>query len=196
MFNPDYPTTSYGWNAFTYQPYDQQQVGSIYYNGAGASNPFANPITPSDSRRQIGQQFAQSWGQQPTQQPQPAPAYGYAQSQPTTIAQAPMYNGPSMLSPNAFANPASFGGSPDPSFDCIYNNNITAWDKSNSSPAWNNAYTQERPVMPPPIDWTQKSNTGYNSGYNLAAINPACAATFAKPNDDWMATAKQNFANL
>lgn len=201
MFNPDYPSTSYGWNAFTYQPYDQQQVGSVYYNGQGAPNPFANPVAPSDSRRQIGQQFAQAWGQQPSAQSTPAPAYGY-NTQPTTasaqVAQAPAYSGPSMLSPNAFANPGIFGGSPDPSFDCVYNNsNGAAWDKSNSTPAWNNSYTATRPVMPPSIDWTasQKPAAPANPGYGYSAMNP-CTATFAQPNDDWMATAKNNFANL
>lgn len=211
MFNPDYPTTSYGWNAFTYQPYDQQQVGSVYYNGQGSPNPFANPVTPSDSRRQIGQNFATNWNGQPPQQQPQQPAYGYASpyapQQPvnpaTTVAQAPnSYNGPSMLSPNAFASPTNFGGSPDASFDCIYNNQYTAWDKSSSAPAWNNYYTQERQVPPPPIDWTAsqrpaQQNT-FANGYSISNINPAASTqvTFANPNEDWMATTKQNFSNL
>lgn len=204
--NPDIPTTSFGWNAFTYQPYDQMNnSNAYYYNGGGVPNPFANTAAPSDSRRQIGQQFAQNWNGQA--QPQ---GYGYqspyqpAQPQPQqTLGAAPVYPGStfglgnSMLSPNAFngiAQNSPFGGSPAPAFDCIYNTNQpSAWDKSsNQTPAWNNPYTQERKPVPPSIDWTA-TNKPQPVGYGYGYSNSCNRAQFAQP-DDWMAQAKQNFA--
>lgn len=208
MYNPDYPTTSYGWNAFTYQPYDQPQAQTGFYYTGQPSNPFgtSSNTIPAGSRRAIGQQFAQNWNGQ---------GYGYQQvpqqhpliQQPTPIAAPSNYPGAtygSMLSPNAFQHPTG-SQSPAPAFDCIYNNNASigsTWDKSTSQiPVWNNTYTQERQLVPPAIDWTasqkpaqQPVNYGY--GYDASNINPACTPQFAQPNEDWLATVKNNFANL
>lgn len=201
--NPDIPTMSYGWNAFTYQPYDQTNNSSFYYNGGNVPNPFATTAAPSDSRRQIGMQFAQNWGQQMTPNVGgfPQSPYQPAQPQPTQTA-APVYPGSTFGMMNnqptiqqnqgLFTPPSPYGISPGPQFDCIYGNNTTTWDKSNNqTPVWNNPYTMERIPTPPAIDWTgsQKQSNVYGYGYN----NTSSAVTFAQP-DDWMAQAKQNFA--
>lgn len=221
MYNPDYPTTSYGWNAFTYHtPYDQQT--SMYYNGQGVANPFAATASnvPTGSRRQIGQEFAQNWnnGYNPIQvgfasspyapaYQQPAQPYQYPygnnnqqQAQNNGIAQPPKFDQPSLLSPNAFQQQSAFGTSPAPTFDCLYNGQGSVWDKSSKTPAWNNIYTQERKILPPSIDWKaqdnqQQQNPGYGYGYNPTNMNPnAGAPQFAQPTDDWLANAKANFA--
>lgn len=200
--NPDIPTTSYGWNAFTYQPYDQMNNSNgYYYNGGGVPNPFANTSAPSDSRRQIGQQFAQNWNNQ-----NPNNGYGYTSPYQPAQPPIPQNNGPapvypgttfggSMLSPNAFnglAQNSPFGGSPAPAFDCIYGQTQTStWDKSTAqTPAWNNPYTQERKPTPPTIDWTATNKPQQTYGYGYTNSQPV---TFVQP-DDWMAQAKQNFA--
>lgn len=207
MYNPDYPTTSYGWNAFTYQPYDQQQNQTGFYYSGQPSNPFANTqAAPNGSRRAIGQQFAQSWAGQ-TSQP-----YGYSapqqpQQQIAPVPQPQNYPGVtygSMLSPNAFQQPSVQGQSPAPAFDCLYNTPAvgSVWDKSTSqTPVWDNPYTQERKLVAPPIDWTasqrpQQPQPNYGYGYSASNINPACNPQFAQPNEDWLATVKNNFANL
>jgi hypothetical protein len=193
----------------------------MYYNGQGVSNPFessANNV-PSGSRRQICQEFAQSWnnGYNPGQvgfasspyapaYQQPGQPYTYPYSsnqQPQNnnngIAQPPQFNQPSLLSPNAFQQQNAFGTSPAPTFDCLYNGQGSTWDKSSKTPSWNNIYTQERKVLPPSIDWkaqdNPQQNNGYGYGYNPTNINPnAGAPQFAQPTDDWLANAKANFA--
>lgn len=222
MINPDYPNESYGWPAFTYQPYDQPQQ-QVYYNG-GANSPFSNsPSTiPTGSRRQIGQEFAQTWN---ASYAQPA-GYGFAQSpyapayqqnvaapypyaapqqqpiqQPQQIAAPPVppTGQPSLLSPQAFQQQNQFGSSPAPTFDCLYTGQNSVWDKTSKTPVWNNMYTQERKLLPPPIDWKaqdmQKNAYPYGNGYNPTSINPgAVQPQFAQPNEDWLANVKANFA--
>ena len=210
MYNPDYPNTTYGWNAFTYHaPYDQQQ--SVYYNGQGVANPFASSASnvPTGSRRQIGQEFANNWNsnQQPNYGYGSTPGVGFASSpyapaQPANnngVAVPPQFNQPSLLSPNAFQQQGQYGTSPAPQFDCLYNGMGIAWDKSASkTPSWDNYYTQERKPVPPSIDWKaqdrQDQGCGYGYGYNPASINPnSVKPQFAQPNDDWLANAKANF---
>ncbi len=216
MYNPDYPSTTYGWNAFTYHaPYDQQQQ-SIYYNGQGVANPFASAANnvPTGSRRQIGQEFANNWSGNNQQANygygNPTPGVGFASSpyapaqQNNGIATPPQFNQPSLLSANAFQQQGQYGTSPAPQFDCLYNGTGIAWDKSNSkTPAWDNYYTQERKPMPPYIDWkaqdrqeqNQQNGCGYGYGYNPGNINPnSVKPQFAQPNDDWLANAKSNFS--
>lgn len=219
MTNPDYPNESYGWPAFTYQPYDQPQQ-QVYYNG-GVNSPFSTTTTiPTGSRRQIGQEFAQTWNggyAQPTgygfaqspyapayQQPaaSPYPYGGQQQPQPQQQIAPPLppTGQPSMLSPNAFQQPNQYGSSPAPTFDCLYTGQNSVWDKSSKAPAWSNMYTQERKLLPPPIDWksqeAQKSPYPYGNYYNPANINPGAVQPpqFAQPNDDWFATVKSNFS--
>ena len=125
MYNPDYPSESYGWSAFTFQPYDQPQQ-QMYYNG-GVNSPFAASTTiPTGSRRQLGQEFANQYNSGAYQQYQQPTGYGFAQSpyapayqqaptqypygapqqpapQPQQIAPPlPPTGQPSLLSPQAF----------------------------------------------------------------------------------------------
>lgn len=222
MYNPDYPSESYGWSAFTFQPYDQPQQ-QMYYNG-GVNSPFAASTTvPTGSRRQIGQEFANQYNSGAYQQYQQPTGYGFAQSPyaPPAYQQAPSQypygapqqpapqqqiapplpptGQPSLLSPQAFQQQNQFGSSPAPTFDCLYTGQSSVWDKTSKSPAWDNSYTQERKLLPPPIDWkaqeAQRSPYPYGNVYNPANINQnAVQPQFAQPNDDWLANVKANFS--
>lgn len=203
MFNPDYPSTPYGWSAFQYHDPNEFQNNSFWYNGQGVANPFANnqpAQSPyqSDSRRYIGQQFAQNYGytQQPSQLPAtPAPAapqnslFG-SQAAPTPIA------------PPSAGVGVTYSASPAPMFDSIYNNPTlgSTWDKTSTQvPTWNNQYTQPQPVPAPVINWTdsQKPQQPVGYGYgSVSGMNPGASVVpnFANTTSNWLNTVKQNFS--